>query len=146
VWRERDELLRSAPGVGKVLSSTLLAHLPELGVLNRKQIAALVGVAPFNRDSGEQRGQRCVWGGRAQVRRVLYMAAVAAIRANPVIKDFYARLRQRGLHPKAALTGCMRKLVVILNAMLRSKTCWRTPTQSPPDFPLLGAGPQHGCC
>ena len=146
MWRERDELLRSVPGVGKVLSSTLLAHLPELGALNRKQIAALVGVAPFNRDSGEQHGKRCVWGGRAQVRRVLYMAAVAAIRANPVIKDFYGRLRQRGLHPKAALTGCMRKLLVILNAMLRSKTYWRTPAQSPSDFPLAGAGLQHGCC
>ena len=93
LWRERDELLRSMPGVGKVLSTTLLAHLPELGALNRKQIAALAGLAPFNRDSGSLRGSRCIWGGRAQVRRVLYMAVVAAVRSNPVIKNFYAQLR-----------------------------------------------------
>ena len=97
--RERDELLRSVPGVGKVLSSTLLAHLPELGALNRKQIAALAGLAPFNRDSGSLRGSRCIWGGRAQVRRVLYMAVVAAVRSNPVIKNFYAQLRARGKYP-----------------------------------------------
>ena len=89
LWRERDELLRSVPGVGKVLSSTLLAHLPELGALNRKQIAALAGLAPFNRDSGSLHGSRCIWGGRAQVRRVLYMATVAGVRSNPVIKNFY---------------------------------------------------------
>jgi transposase len=88
LWRERDELLRSVPGVGKVLSSTLLAHLPELGALNRKQIAALAGLAPFNRDSGTLRGSRGIWGGRAQVRRVLYMATVAGVRSNPVIKIF----------------------------------------------------------
>ena len=122
IWRERDELLRSVPGVGKVLSTTLLAHLPELGALNRKQIAALAGLAPFNRDSGSLRGSRCIWGGRAQVRRVLYMAVVAAVRSNPVIKNFYAQLRARGKYPKSALTACMRKLLVILNAMLRSKT------------------------
>ena len=96
VWRERDELLRSVPGVGKVLSSTLLAQLPELGMLNRKQIAALAGLAPFNRDSGNMRGSRCIWGGRAQVRRVLYMAVVARVRSNPVIKNFYTELRARG--------------------------------------------------
>src|SRR5580700_2202620 len=127
IWRERDELLRSVPGVGKVLSTTLLAHLPELGALNRKQIAALAGLAPFNRDSGSLRGSRCIWGGRAQVRRVLYMAVVSAVRANPVIKNFYAQLRARGKYPKSALTACMRKLLVILNAMLRSKISWQTP-------------------
>jgi transposase len=149
IWRERDELLRSVPGVGKVLSTTLLAHLPELGALNRKQIAALAGLAPFNRDSGSLRGSRCIWGGRAQVRRVLYMAVVAAVRSNPVIKNFYAQLRARGKYPKSALTACMRKLLVILNAMLRSKMSWQTPalaastaTFSPP----LGAVPEHGCC
>ena len=134
IWRARDELLRSVPGVGKVLSTTLLAHLPELGALNRKQIAALAGLAPFNRDSGSLRGSRCIWGGRAQVRRVLYMAVVAAVRSNPVIKNFYAQLRARGKYPKSALTACMRKLLVILNARLRSKV------------PLLGAVPGHGCC
>ncbi len=108
IWRERDELLRSVPGVGKVLSTTLLAHLPELGALNRKQIAALAGLAPFNRDSGKLRGNRCIWGGRAQVRRVLYMAVVSAVRSNPVIKNFYAQLRARGKYPKSALTACMR--------------------------------------
>src|SRR5438477_8491286 len=96
LWRERDELLRSVPGVGKVLSSTLLAQLPELGMLNRKQIAALAGLAPFNRDSGKLRGSRCIWGGRAQVRRVLYMATVAGVRSNPTIKAFYLRLRTNG--------------------------------------------------
>src|SRR6266849_5589929 len=111
LWRERDELLRSVPGVGKVLSSTLLAQLPELGMLNRKQIAALAGLAPFNRDSGNMRGSRCVWGGRAQVRRVLYMATkdgqgnhrigdqrqrVAGVRSNPTIRTFYLRLRTNG--------------------------------------------------
>src|SRR6202040_1958168 len=101
---ERDELLRSVPGVGKVLSRTLLAHLPELGALNRKQIAALAGLAPFNRDSGSLRGSRCIWGGRAQVRRVLYMATVAGIRRNPAIKNFYLRLRARGKNAQPALT------------------------------------------
>jgi transposase len=93
LWRESDQLLRSVPGVGKVLSSTLLAQLPELGMLNRKQIAALAGLAPFDRDSGRMRGSRCLWGGRAQVRRVLYMATVAGVRSNPVIKNFYSQLR-----------------------------------------------------
>jgi transposase len=149
LWRERDELLRSVPGVGKVLSSTLLAHLPELGALNRKQIAALAGLAPFNRASGSLHGSRCIWGGRAQVRRVLYMAMIAAIRSNPVIKDFYAELRASGKYPKSALTACMRKLLVILNAMLRSKISWQTPalaSSTAPLFPLLGAVPEHGCC
>ena len=128
IWREQDQLLRSVPGVGKVLSTTLLAHLPELGTLTRKQIAALAGLAPFNRDSGRLRGSRCIWGGRAQVRRVLYMAAVAGVRSNPVIKTFYAELRKRGKHPKPALTACMRKLLVILNAILRNNQPWHFST------------------
>ena len=149
LWRERDELLRSVPGVGKVLSSTLLAQLPELGMLSRKQIAALAGLAPFNRDSGNMRGSRCIWGGRAQVRRVLYMATVAGVRSNPTIRTFYLRLRTNGKHAKPALTACMRKFLVILNAMLHNKTHWQTPA---PTFltsslsPLLGAVSEHGCC
>src|SRR6202158_5022220 len=127
LWRERDELLRSVPGVGKVLSSTLLAHLPELGALNRKQIAALAGLAPFNRDSGSLHGSRCIWGGRAQVRRGLYLAVVPAGPPHPVIKKFYTPLPARGKYPKSALTACMRKLLVILNAMLHNKTHWHTP-------------------
>ncbi len=127
IWRKRDELLRSVPGVGTVLSRTLLAHLPELGELNRKQIAALAGLAPFNRDSGTLRGSRCIWGGRAEVRRVLYMATVAGVRSNTAIRTFYLQLRARGKHAKPALTACMRKLLVILNAMLRSNTHWQTP-------------------
>src|SRR5438309_3609978 len=146
IWRERDELLRSVPGVGPVLATTLLAHLPELGALNRKQIAALAGLAPFNRDSGSLRGSRCIWGGRAQVRRVMYMAVVAAVRSN---QNFYAQLRARGKYPKSALTACMRKLLVILNAMLRSKISWQTPALASSTAtlsPLLGAVPEHGCC
>src|ERR1700676_5396037 len=107
LWREGDELLRSVPGVGKVLSSTLLAHLPELGALNRKQIAALAGLAPFNRDSGSLHGSRCIWGGRAQVRPVLYMAVVAAVRSNPVIKNFYTQLRGAGnIRSQRSLPAC----------------------------------------
>ena len=149
IWRERDELLRSVPGVGKVLSTTLLAHLPELGELNRKQIAALAGLAPFNRDSGNLRGSRCIWGGRAQVRRVLYMAVVSAVRSNPVIKNFYAQLRARGKYPKSALTACMRKLLVILNAMLRNKTHWHATVLTSSTstlYPLSDAVSEHGCC
>src|SRR6266849_28773 len=149
LWRERDELLRSVPGVGKVLSSTLLAQLPELGMLNRKQIAALAGLAPFNRDSGKLRGSRCIWGGRAQVRRVLYMATVAGVRSNPAIRTFYLRLRANGKHAKPALIACMRKFLVILNVMLHNKTQWQTPaliSPTAPPFPLLGAVSEHGCC
>jgi len=148
LWRERDELLRSVPGVGKVLSSTLLAQLPELGMLNRKQIAALAGLAPFNRDSGSLRGSRCIWGGRAQVRRVLYMATVAGVRSNPTIRTFYLRLRANGKHAKPALVACMRKFLVILNAMLHHKTHWQTPALTSPTSslsPLLGAVSEHGC-
>jgi len=125
VWREKDELLQSVPGVGPVLTSTLLASLPELGTLTNKQIAALVGVAPLNRDSGTLRGRRTVWGGRAQVRAVLYMGAIVAARFNPVIRVFYQRLQRAGKAKKVALTACMRKLLTILNAMLKHRTPWR---------------------
>lgn len=125
VWREKDELLRTVPGVGPVLTSTLLANLPELGTLTNKQIAALVGVAPLNRDSGTLRGRRTVWGGRAQVRAVLYMSAIVAARFNPVIRAFYRRLCAVGKAKKVALTACMRKLLTILNAMLKHRTPWR---------------------
>ena len=128
LWRERDELLRSAPGVGPVFSITLLAALPELGQLNRRQIAALVGVAPFNRDSGKYRGKRTIWGGRAEVRAVLYMAALAAIRSNPPIRAFYQRLIAAGKKPKVAITACMRKLLTILNAMVKNSTPWQCQT------------------
>lgn len=125
VWREKDALLQSAPGVGVVLSTSLMADLPELGTLNRRQIAALVGVAPFNRDSGSFRGKRCVWGGRGHLRSTLFMATLAATRSNPVIRTFYQRLREAGKPPKVALTACMRKLLTILNAILKSQTPWQ---------------------
>jgi transposase len=126
VWREKDDLLRSVPGVGPVLTTTLLANLPELGTLTNKQIAALVGVAPLNRDSGTLHGKRMVWGGRAQVRATLYMAAVVATRHNPAIKTFYQRLCGLGKAKKVALIACMRKLLTMLNAMLKHRTPWRT--------------------
>ena len=125
VWRERDQLLRSVPGVGEQLSLTLLAQLPELGTLDRRAIAALVGVAPFNRDRGRLRGTRCIWGGRARVRAMLYMGALSASRHNPVIRACYQRLLAAGKPKKVALTACMRKLLVILNAMLKHHTPWR---------------------
>jgi transposase len=125
-WRANDALLQSAPGVGAVTSMTLLAMLPELGQLNRQAIAALVGVAPMNKDSGKKQGRRRIFGGRASVRRVLYMAALSATRFNPVIKAFYAVLVKRGKEKKVALTACMRKLLVILNAMMRTRQPWRS--------------------
>jgi transposase len=125
-WRERDNLLRSVPGVGPVLSLTLLAQLPELGQLNRRQIAKLVGVAPFNRDSGQWRGARHIWGGRAVVRPPLFMATLAATRSNPIIKSFYRRLLEAGKAPKVALTACMRKLLTILNTIVKTQTAWRS--------------------
>ena len=128
VWREKDDLLRTVPGVGEQLSLTLLAHLPELGTLNRRQVAALVGVAPFNRDSGTMRGKRTVWGGRARVRAALYMGALVASRHNPVIRDFYQRLVASGKPKKMALVACMRKLLVILNSILRHGSPWRDMT------------------
>jgi transposase len=124
VWREKDELLRSLKGIGPITSSTLMAGLPELGQLDRRSIAALVGVAPFNRDSGAFRGKRVIWGGRAHVRQVLYMAAIAAVRSNPIIKAFYERLIARGKPHKVAMVACMRKMLTILNAMTRSHTHW----------------------
>jgi transposase len=124
LWKEHDALLQSVPGVGRVTSGTLLAMLPELGKLNRQEIAALVGVAPLNKDSGKKQGRRRVYGGRADVRSVLYMAALAAKKYNPVIKKFYDRLIQHGKEKKVALTACMRKLLVILNAMIRSHQPW----------------------
>lgn len=127
VWREQEDLLKSVPGVGPVLTMTLVADLPELGRLSHKQIAALVGVAPFNRDSGKLRGKRTVWGGRAPVRAALYMAALVATRHNPVIHAFYQRLLTAGKPKKVALVACMRKLLTILNAMLKHKAPWRSP-------------------
>ena len=129
VWRAQDDLLQSVPGVGPVLATTLLASLPELGTLNRRAIAALVGVAPLNRDSGTFRGRRMVWGGRAAVRAVLYMGTLVAVRHNPVLRAFYQRLRAVGKLPKVALTACMRKLLTILNAMLKHQTRW-TPSHA----------------
>jgi transposase len=125
VWRAKEQLLRTAPGVGPVLSATLVAGLPELGALNRKRIAALVGVAPFNRDSGKHRGRRCIWGGRGSIRAVLYMGTLAATRFNPVIRVFYLRLCAAGKEKKVALTACMRKLLTILNAMAKTGTPWQ---------------------
>ena len=128
VWRAKDDLLQSVPGVGPRMSRTLLGDLPELGTLTRKQIAALVGVAPHARDSGTLRGRRTVWGGRATVRSALYMSALVASRFNPVIRTFYQRLRTAGKPPKVALTACMRKLLIILNAMARTNTHWNAST------------------
>ena len=124
IGRARDEMLQSTPGVGPVLSFTLLAALPELGTLDRKAIAALVGVAPLTRDSGIFRGKRMIHGGRAPVRTALYMGALVATRHNPVIRAFYQRLLAAGKPKKVALTACMRKLLIILNAMLRQQAAW----------------------
>jgi len=132
VWRDKERLLRTAPGIGKVTVSTLFAKLPELGSLSRRQIAALAGLAPFNRDSGEARGKRTVWGGRGQVRAVLYMGCLTAVRKNPALKAFYERLLAAGKRPKVALTACMRKLLTILNAMIKTETPWRPPNDSAP--------------
>lgn len=126
VQQMKDKILRSVPGVGDTLSATLLVDLPELGVLNRKQIAALVGVAPFNRDSGAFRGKRRIWGGRAQVRAALYMAALVASRYNPAIRAYYTRLCEAGKAKKVALVACMRKLLTILNSMVKHGVPWRT--------------------
>ena len=129
IWKDQNRLLRSVPGVGPVLSLTLLSGLPELGALNRGEVAALVGVAPFNQDSGSFRGKRRVWGGRGQVRAALYMAALVASRYNPALKEFYQRLCQAGKPKKVALTACMRKLLTILNAMVRDHRPWN-PTEA----------------
>lgn len=124
-FRQKADLLRSAPGVGPVVSAALIAHLSELGTLNRKKIAALVGVAPFNRDSGRLKGKRAIWGGLGDVRALVYMSTLVAIRRNPLLRNFYQRLCQAGKTPKVALVACMRKLIVILNAMLKHETPWR---------------------
>lgn len=126
VWREKHALLTSVPGVGDVLAFTLLAELPELGALSGKAVTALCGVAPFNRDSGTWRGQRHIIGGRKAVRTALYMATVSALRCNPIIKTFYDRLRANGKPAKVALTACMHKLLLRLNAMMRTHTPWQT--------------------
>ncbi len=124
-WREKRTSLESVPGVGKVTSFTLLAELSELGTLSRQKIAALVGLAPFNRDSGRFRGRRHIFGGRSDVRSVLYMAALSGIRYNPVLKTFYDRLIAKGKLPKVAITACMRKLLTILNAIIRDGSAWQ---------------------
>jgi transposase len=125
VWRAQEDLLRSFNGIGPVSARTLLIELPELGRLNRKKIAALVGLAPIAHDSGKHRGRRMISGGRGQVRSALYMAAVAAIRSNGCIREFYQRLRKAGKPGKVALTACMRKMLTILNAMVRNHTRWQ---------------------
>lgn len=124
IWREKDDLLRSVPGVGAVTSTTLLAELPELGLLNRKKIAALVGVAPYNCDSGNMHGKRAIWGGRAAVRTALYMATLSATRYNSVIRAHYQHLKKEGKSSKIALVACMRKLLTILNAIIHSGMVW----------------------
>ena len=126
VWREKEDLLTSVPGVGAVTARTLIAELPELGQLDRRKLAALVGVAPLNRDSGTWRGHRMIGGGRTSVRNALYMAVLAATRWNPVIRAAYRRLVARGRPKKVALVACMRRLLTILNAVLRDKTPWQT--------------------
>lgn len=126
LWREKDDLLKSVPGVGRVVAAVLLASLPELGKLNRKEIAALVGVAPLNRDSGKMRGKRSVWGGRAPVRAALYMATLVATKHNSVIQSFYQRLLIAGKTKKVALVACMRKLLTMLNAMMRTGRSWQS--------------------
>ncbi len=128
-WQAKDKILQSVPGIGPVTSFTLIADLPELGQLDRQKISKLAGVAPLNRDSGQQRGTRHIYGGRAQLRRVLYMAALTASRHNPVLKEFYQRLRSNQKSFKVAITACMRKLLVIINVMMRDSTTWKSPQQ-----------------
>lgn len=131
IWREKDDLLQSVPGIGKVTSRILLGLLPELGTVSAGEVAKLVGLAPFNRDSGKFRGKRRIGGGRARVRAVLYMATLVATRYNPAVKDWYQRLLAAGKPKKLALVACMRKLLVVLNAMVKTKTRWQaqiTPT------------------
>ena len=124
VWRAKDDLLRSIPGVGNVTTRTMLGKCPELGTLNRREIAALAGVAPLANDSGKHRGKRFTWGGRADVRAVLYMAAVSAIRCNDTIKAFAERLKKAGKPPKVVIVACMRKLLTMMNSMLKNNTPW----------------------
>jgi transposase len=131
VWRVKEDLLRSVPGIGPIVARTLLAELPELGQLDRRAIAALVGVAPFNRDSGRWRGRRQIWGGRRSIRAALYMAALVAARRNRLLADFYRRLRDLGKPAKVALVAVMRKLLTILNAMVKHQSRWSDPTVAP---------------
>ena len=126
VWRATETLLTSVPGIGPITARTLIAELPELGRIDRRRIAALVGVAPLNRDSGARQGHRAIAGGRSAVRNVLYMAALAATRWNPVIRELYTRLRDRGRPAKAALVAAMRKLLTVLNAILRDQPPWQS--------------------
>lgn len=128
LWREQEDLLRSVPGVGPVLSRTLLAELPELGKLTHKELSALVGVAPFNRDSGAMRGKRMIFGGRPSVRAALYMGALVGMRHNPKLNCFYERLRKAGKPAKVAITACMHKLLIILNAIIKTKIPWQEDT------------------
>ncbi len=124
VWQAKANLLLSVPGIGQVTMATMLAELPELGQLNRREICALVGLCPFNRDSGARRGRRSIWGGRASVRATLYMAALVSTRHNPVIKAFYAKLLSEGKLKKVAIVACMRKLLVTMNAIIHDQTMW----------------------
>ena len=135
IWRVQDDLLQRVPGVGPTTARTLLAELPELGRLDRRAIAALVGVAPFNCDSGQHRGHRHIWGGRASVRTSVYMAALSAARCNPILRPFYQRLRQAGKPAKVALVATMRKLLTILNAMMKHQCRWNSEVASPPASP-----------
>jgi transposase len=130
VWREKERLLRTVPGVGPVLSMTLVADLPELGQLNRKQIAALVGLAPLNCESGSLRGRRIIWGGRGRVRAALYMSTLVAVKHNPVLRAFYDRLLAAGKPKKVALIACMHKLLLTLNALLRQAVAWHPPAHA----------------
>ena len=124
LWKAKEELYRSAPGVGPQMARTLIAHLPELGTLNQREITALVGLAPFNRDSGTYRGKRFIWGGREKVHSTLYMATLVATKHNPIIRDFYQKLLKRGKFKKVALVACMRKLLIILNSMAKNNSTW----------------------
>ena len=125
IWSAKRNVLQSFKGIGPVTAITLIAALPELGQINRKEIAALVGVAPLNKDSGRSRGRRCIWGGRAQVRAVLYMAALSATQHNPAIRDFHERLIKAGKPPKVAIVACMHKILIIVNAMIKNGTLWQ---------------------
>jgi transposase len=127
-WRVKDDLLLSIPGVGEITSRSVLSRCPEIGKLTRREIAKLVGIAPLNNDSGKYRGERHIWGGRADVRSVLYMATVSAIRCNPVIKQFAAKLKLAGKAPKVVIVACMRKLLTIMNAMIKSNSPWNPKT------------------
>jgi transposase len=137
-WGPKANLLTSVPGIGRVVASTLLAELPELGQLNRRQISALVGVCPFSRDSGACRGKRMIWGGRSSVRASLYMAAICAARFNPAIKQFYQRLVRAGKPKKVAIVACMRKLLTVINVMLKTNASWRSGFAQ-------GVDNQHSC-